>query len=602
MARFTEASKHALIEGIDAIAVVQEYLRLEKKSGRYWGLCPFHHEKTPSFTVDPDKKTYYCFGCNKGGSIVGLVMDIEKVSFPEAMETLSKLSGIPLIYESGFYGEKKELEKKTEELTELFKRVTTSFHHILMKTREGEKAKQYIMDRGIGIETIEHFCLGFAPADRYWLHKFLSEKGFSEEFLGHSGLFSRRFPKSAFFSNRLIFPIADKNGKIIAFGGRLLEGEGPKYLNSSDSELFKKGRTIFALDSALQEIRRTKEVYLTEGYMDVLALYQGGIHNAVAPLGTAFTDDQAKLLHRWAEKVCIFLDNDEAGQTAVYKTIVCCKRNKLNCVIVDIGVYFDQKTEIPKDPAEILQKFGPEALKNCVKKCIFDFDFLLSRSRAFREKSKAVAFLFPYLDALVSEVEKDECIKAISEAFELDRQSIWEDYKRTIVTKAPHEGSEHPVSTALEIIKKGKRPFRAEYELYLLGAVFVNPVFFKKFRSSILPEDLEDANARELYFILEEWFRENTALETIVSLELLDHIQDKDIRDFILRQEALGSFANPEKLINDGMKKISAKILEKHRKNLIRELRNTTEGIRRQTDLLAEKVYIDEELSKLRCQ
>ena len=590
MARFTEASKQALIEGIDAVAVVQEYLRLEKKSGRYWGLCPFHHEKTPSFTVDPDKKTYYCFGCNKGGSIVGLVMDIDKVSFPEAMETLSKFSGIPLIYESNIYGPKKELEKKNEEVAELYRRVTLSFHHILMKTKEGERAKQYIMERGIGAETIERFCLGFAPTDRYWLHRFLFEKGFSEEFLAQSSLFSRRFPKSAFFSNRLIFPIGDKNGKIIAFGGRLLEGEGPKYINSSDSELFKKGRTIFALDIALPEIRRTKEVYLAEGYIDVLALHQAGVSNAVAPLGTAFTDDQAKLINRWAEKVLIFLDNDEAGQNAVYKTILCCRRNNLNCCIVDIGAFFDKNDGIPKDPAEILQKFGSEALKKSIKKCIFDFDFLLSRSRAYREKSRAVAFLFPYLDALDSEVDKDESIKAISDAFELDRQSIWEDYKRTKTNNRE----------LTVVLKKEKSPFRTGYELHLMGAVFVNPVFFKRFRSCILPEDLEDTNARELYFILEDWYRETGSVEPIVSLELMDQIQDKDIRDFILRQEALGSFANPEKLINDGMKKITAKILEKQRKNLIRELRNTTEGIHRQTDLLAEKVYIDEELSKLR--
>ena len=600
MARFTEASKQALIEGMDAVAVVQEYLRLEKKSGRYWGLCPFHQEKTPSFTVDPEKKTYYCFGCHKGGSIVGLVMDIEKISFPEAMETLSKLSGIPLIYESGFYEQKKEQDKKTEELADLYKRVTTSFNHILMKTKEGERAKSYIMDRGIGETTIERFGLGFAPADRYWMYKFLVEKGFSEEFLANSGLFSRRYPKSAFFSNRLIFPISDKNGKIIAFGGRLLEGEGPKYINSSDSELFKKGRTIFALDIALPEIRRTKEVYLTEGYMDVLALYQAGVSNAVAPLGTAFTDDQAKLLGRWAEKVYIFLDNDDAGQNAVYKTILCCRRNKLNCLIIDIQGFFDKNESIPKDPAEILQKYGPEALKNSIKRCIFDFDFLLSRSRAFKEVSRAVAFLFPYLDVLVSEVDKEESIKAISDAFELDRQSIWEDYNRTKPARAEYKGAENTVSTALDIIRKEKRPFRAEYELYLMGAVFANPVFFKRLRSGILPEDLEDTNARELYFILEEWYRENGPFETIVSLELMDKIQDKDIRDFILRQEALGAFSNPEKLINDGMKKITSKILEKQRKNLIRELRNTTEGIHRQTDLLAEKVYIDEELSKLR--
>jgi DNA primase len=612
MARFTEASKEAVINSIDALAVVEEHLRLEKKSGRYWGLCPFHQEKTPSFTVDPEKKTYYCFGCNKGGSIVNFVMETEKMTFPEAMEAMSKRFGAPLSYESGGTFQKKDGKK--DQLAELFHRVAASFHHILLKIGEGEKAKHYLINRGIETAAIEKFNLGFAPADRLWLYRFLGEKGFSGEFLASSGLFSRQYPQVAFFSNRLIFPINDKNGRTIAFGGRSMESGGPKYINSSDSELFKKGHTLFVLDLALGAIRQTKEVYLAEGYMDVLALHQVGITNSIAPLGTAFTDEQAKLLKRWAEKVYLMLDNDEAGLNAAQKAVICCRKNDLDCAIVDISSSFKEKNEIPKDPAEILQKFGSEALKKCTKNCILDVDFMISRSRAFKESFQAVAFLFPYLDALNSEVARDSAVETIADAFRVEKRAVWEDYKRYniagSVQKAGH-GTEQTgkVAAGKPILKN----IYGGFELLLLGTVFINPGLFREFRTGFLPEDFEDSGAREMYIILEEWFRETAASGTPDhsfmpghSAELLDRIQDEKLRDFILRQEAQGAFANPAKLIADGMIRMKIKILEKKRRELTRELRKPrADGIphneiSRQADLLAEKVFIDTELTKLK--
>jgi len=602
MARFTEASKQAVIDSIDAAAVVGDYLRLERKSGRFWGLCPFHHEKTPSFTVDPDRKYYYCFGCHKGGSIVDFVMEMDKLSFPEAIEILAKRFGVSLVYEKGS-GPSEDRSGQLEALADLYRRVALSFHHILMEKPEGEAAKRYILGRGINADTIERFRLGYAPADRSWLYRFLSGKGgFSPEFLASTGLFSRKHPQTAFFSNRLMFPIGDKAGRTIAFGGRLLEGEGPKYVNSQESELFKKGRNLFALDLALPEIRRTKEVYLAEGYMDVIALHQGGIPNAVAPLGTAFTDDQAKLLHRWADKVCLMLDNDEAGQTAAVKAIFSCRKNGLDCVVVNTADFFKGKEQIPKDPAEILQKFGPESLKNSVKCCILDIDFVISRGRAFKDTSQSVAFLFPYLDALDSEVARDTSVGVIADAFGVERRAVWDDYSRT--RKPAQEKGDYAGAKP-----KAAKAFRAGDELYLLGAVFVNPGLFKVLRSALSPEDLEDPNARELFIILEDWYRQNTGglsgdtfrLEAEPGLEaggLLDMVPAGDLRDYILRQQASGAFANPEKLLSDGTARIKSKILERRRREIIRELRNSTLETAKQADLLAEKVHIDAELRK----
>jgi DNA primase len=604
MARFTEASKQAVFDKIDPVAVVEEYLRLEKKGGRYWGLCPFHHEKTPSFTVEPERKFYYCFGCGKGGSIVSFVMEMDKLSFPEAMEKLAKRFGVALVHESGGAGKTGEAEAKAEALAELYRRVSISFHHLLMKKSAGEGAKGYIMGRGIAADTIEQFRLGYAPADRSWLYGFLSGKGgFSEAFLASSGLFSKRFPKTDFFSHRLMFPIGDRNGRIIAFGGRLLDGDGPKYVNSPESEIFKKGRTLFALDLALPEIRRTKAVYLAEGYMDVIALHQGGISNAAAPLGTAFTDDQAKLLKRWADRVFLMLDNDEAGQNAAFKAVLCCRRNGLECSVINFRDYFKEKDEIPKDPAEILQKFGPEALKESVKCSIIDLDFVISRSRALKkEKSQAVAFLFPYLDALDSEVTRDASIGVIADSFGVERRAVWDDYQQ----KKGRAPGERLVASPE---KAGGRRFRAGDELYLLAGVFVNPDFFTTLRKTLSLEDLEDGNARELYIVLEEWYRRAGAFPAEDSVksganpgalaDLLEMVQEGDLRDFIIRQGASGAFENIEKFLNDGMLRVKSKVLERRRREIIRELRNPALEALRQGDLLAEKIHIDAELNGL---
>ncbi|MDR2071993.1 MAG: DNA primase [Spirochaetaceae bacterium] len=606
MARFTEASIQAVFDKIDAVAVVEDYLRLEKKSGRYWGLCPFHHEKTPSFTVEPDRKFYYCFGCHKGGSIVNFIMEMDKLSFAEAVETLAKRFGVPLVYETG--GPRDAAGGNAEALEDLYRRVSRSFHHLLVKKSEGEAAKRYILDRGIGMDTVERFCLGYAPADRSWLYGFLSGKGgFSDSFLASSGLFSRKYPKTAFFSHRLMFPIRDRNSRTLAFGGRILDGEGPKYLNSPDSEIFKKGRTLFALDMALPEIRNTQAVYLAEGYMDVLALHQGGICNAVAPLGTAFTEDQAKLLGRWTRKLYLMLDNDEAGQNAAFKAILCCRKNGIDCEVVNFREYFAKEQEIPKDPAEIFQKFGPEELKKSVKCCILDLDFIISRSRTLnnKDKSRAVTFLFPYLDALDSEINRDTSIGIIADAFGVESRAVREDYHRRGMR--PGGGNAEGGGSARS------RDFRAGDELTLVTAVFVNPVFFKTLRTGISLEDLEDPRARELFILLEEWYRKTGGgfqdgglsgasgiLNSAASGELLEMVQDKGLQEYILRQEASGAFSSIEKLLSDGITKIKSKVLERRRREIIRELRSPALETLRQGDLLAEKIHIDAELIKLK--
>jgi len=376
VSRIAQSSVQEVLNRTDAIAVVEDHLRLEKRGGRYWGRCPFHaggQEKTPSFTVDPDQKLYYCFGCRKGGGIIDFVMEMEKTSYPETIKNLARKFGVELSYEGGGDEENEswqEEQSRKEQLFELYRRTALTFSHFLREKPEGKPALDYLLSRGISAAMIEHFRLGYAPADRDWLYGFLQSKGYSPDFLDGSGLFSANYRGMAFFTNRLMFPIADRQGRVAAFGGRAMPGatqsdgkEPPKYINTREIETYKKSQVLYALDLALPEIRRSKTVYLAEGYMDVIALHQAGVTNAVAPCGTAFTDEQAKTLRHWADTAVLVFDTDEAGRQAAEKGIITCRKNGLSCSLYAP----DKSNEALKDPAEILQKFGADTLTKSMK-------------------------------------------------------------------------------------------------------------------------------------------------------------------------------------------------------------------------------------------
>jgi DNA primase len=593
-----------LNDRLDALAVVEDYVRLEKKGGRYWGLCPFHNEKTPSFTVDPDRKMYHCFGCGQGGGIINFVMEMDKLTFPEAVETLARRFGIEIVYENSVEYKREDggAAQRREEILELYRRVTVTFHHFLVKKTEGAAAFNYIVSRGIDGDMIETFRLGYTPADRHWLFGFLSKKGYSEEFLAASGLFSETRSGTSFFSGRLMFPIADRQGNTVAFGGRILGDGEPKYLNSRESELFKKRQSLFALDLALPEIRKTGEVYLAEGYMDVIALHQAGITNAVAPLGTAFTDEQAKLLRRRAERLILVFDSDEAGQAAAVKGILTARKNGLSCALVVPG---GQKGQKIKDPADILKENGPEILHKNVKCFINDFEYLVNRSRSLfnisntEGKAKAVAFLFPYLEVLDSQVARDDCIAVMAGAFGTDPAAVLDDYNRR------HSGT----ANSREEVPVREKPVRMNDELFLLTVVSLNLPLYPKYRTELKIEELEDPDARELFIALEECFiHEEGSID-----DLLSRISSVPLKNFISGRGTSEELRNnPGQLIGDGLRRIREKRLRRRLFGIVQELRGmeTKSGAAppdRQVfredsameDLLAEKMHIDAELRQL---
>ena len=646
MPYISQSSIQELTSRLDAAAVVSDYVRLESRGGRLWACCPFHNEKTASFTVNADMKTYYCFGCHKGGTVINFVMEMDKLTFPEAIEVLAKRFAVELVYEDSgggnFSAEDDAKKKAKEQLYELYRRIEGTFHHFFLKKRENEPEKLYIISRGISSTMIERFRLGYAPADRYWLHKFLVGKGYSAPFLASSGLFSSQYPEVSLFSGRLMFPIADRQGRTVAFGGRFLPGGGgdgtsegrapPKYINSPELGIYRKRETLYGLDLALPEIRRTKTVYVAEGYMDVIALHQAGITNAVAPLGTAFTDEQAKLLKRWAEKLIFFFDSDAAGQEAAVKGIFSGRKNGFSCSLVAPesreGEANAPSAAYPadtKDPADILKFFGPKTLQKRAECFITDFEYLLSRARqastkpaSLEGKARAIASVFPYLELLNSEVARESCIEAAADAFGLLPSVVADDYRRyaadlrSVEAGAAGKRPREEVSPGTSEGKTGA-PIRMNDELLMLLVVAVDYVslqkekIFPEFRKELEISDIDDPNAKELFIALEECIRyEETGLD-----ELLGRISSGDLKRIIVEKSASGEFSsNPGKLVADGIKRIRLKGLERRQDEIIiklRELKNNgpeVQGLEIHgqdvRELLAEKIRIDEELHLLK--
>jgi DNA primase len=592
MKRITSQCVQEIQARTDIVAVIQDYVPLVLKSGRYWGLCPFHNEKSPSFAVNREQNFYYCFGCHKGGSAVNFLMESEKMTFPEALEYLAQKFQIPVVYEEGGNAiQSSGEEAERESLKELYRRIATTFQYFLKESEEGKKALDYLKRRGISDETIERFQLGYAPADPFWLHRFLKKKGYSDKFLASSNLFSKKSPEYAFFHERVMFPILDPRGAVIAFGGRLLEGDGPKYLNSSESPIFHKGRNLFGYYQAFQSLKETKEAIICEGYMDVISLHQAGCTNAVASLGTAFTEMHAQLLKRSVNTLTLNFDSDSAGQEAAVKAALICEQTQLDAKVV--------KIEGGKDASEILEKEGPDSLKNSLKMAISISDYFIQRAKSVdtggvSSRGKAIQSLFPYIQAIGSEVRRKLVITQSAKEFGV----FPDDIERDLLSQKQAEPRR---ATETRNAEKKADILMPSPELFALVALAVNREMFPNARTLIGVQDVEDAEARKLYIALEESFRnEDPDFEAFLA-----RVENEAVRNLIREKSASGEYAqNGEKIVSDAVRKMRVRILEKKsdevKKAISRAAQNAEDGGAGVNDLMYEKMFIDDELLRLK--
>ncbi|MCD8127643.1 MAG: DNA primase, partial [Clostridiales bacterium] len=348
-----EAFLEELNERVDLVDVASGYTTLQKKGNRYWGCCPFHSEKTPSFSITPEKQMYYCFGCHKGGHLINFVMEAEGVGFVDAVGILAQRAGMPMPEDNGDRGE----AKKRERLLSLNKEAARYFHANLTGP-QGQQGQDYFARRGLSRRTVTNFGLGYSLPEWDGLIRAMTELGYSKLELLDAGLAVQSKKGGVYdrFRGRVVFPIIDLRGNVIGFGGRVLDDSTPKYLNSPDTVIYNKSKNLFALNLA----KKSKAGYLilTEGYMDTIALHQGGFDCAVASLGTSLTENHARLLAKYTKEVVISYDGDQAGINAAQRAI-----GLLNKTGVSVRVL---RVTGAKDPDEYIKKYGHNAFQRLI--------------------------------------------------------------------------------------------------------------------------------------------------------------------------------------------------------------------------------------------
>lgn len=492
-----------LLQNISIESYVQRYVQLKKKGNNYWALCPFHSEKSPSFSVSPEKGIFKCFGCGKGGNVITFVQEYERVDFIEALKLLSEYSGIPL-----------EGNRAKQDSGKTHKDYLLSINQTVQEIFAAEishpAATSYLKERKIREDSVKHFGLGYSPPEFRFLEKRLerklgknsgkSESDSLENALHELGLIGRGNDHSTYnrYQDRLIFPIIDVKGKCIAFGGRILENRDntAKYINSPESVLFYKKNSLYNINHAKEAIRKAQQVVVVEGYLDVIGLYQVGIENAVAPLGTAFTGDQARMLKRYTDKVIFFFDNDEAGIEASFKAMGIARTAKLDARAVIQNAAkdpFDLSLQLNQvDLLTLLDTARPELA--FVLWYFFSHKFSLN---SITEKRTAIEKFFEHTNNLEQDWEKEDYIKSASLVLHIDPEALKSDFRKFGKT-----GSLRPVYLKEETPVNEKVP---GIEKEILSLLLKFPGFWQK--EDLLAEMLWSRSHKNI-FLLYTFFRD----------------------------------------------------------------------------------------------
>lgn len=413
-----------LIEDIrmknDILDVVSGYVKLQKKGSSYFGLCPFHNEKSPSFSVTPSKQMYYCFGCGAGGNVYTFVMQYENYDFVEAVKMLAERAGVELPEENND-AENKRASDLRKTLLEINKKAAY-FYCYKLRQPDGKTGYQYLTGRKLSEETIKKFGLGYAGKYRDELYRYLKNEGYNDAILRESGLITFDEARGVYdkFFNRVMFPIMDVNSRVIGFGGRVM-GEGePKYLNSPETKVFEKSRNLYGLNIA--RTSRKSYMIICEGYMDVISLHQAGFQNAVASLGTAFTSGHASLLKRYTEEVMLSYDSDGAGIKAALRAIPICKSAGLRVKIINMQPY--------KDPDEFIKNLGREAYEERIQNAQNAFFFeisVLEEQYDLKDPESKTLFINEIAKKLLNfeeKIERSNYLEAVAEKYHIGFENL----------------------------------------------------------------------------------------------------------------------------------------------------------------------------------
>lgn len=431
MTKFPEEFVDQLRDSMNIVDFIGQYVQLRKSGRSFMGLCPFHSEKTPSFSVLEEKQIFHCFGCGEGGNLFSFVMKVEGLSFPEAVYFLADRAGLIIPQENMEVDAETEQQKTKRTMYEAYELLTKLYHHLLFQTDYGEKAREYLKERGINQEVAEQFQVGYAPDSWDFVTQFLYKRKYDLTIMQRAGILGKReYDQKPFdlFRDRLIFPITDTQGKPIAFGGRII-GEGqPKYLNSSEHPLFNKSNTLFNFHRARKEIRKKRQAILFEGYMDVISAWQAGIHNGVASLGTSFTETQATILKRNTDQVLICYDSDRAGIEAAMKAAEILVEANCQVKIVSLGEGLD--------PDDFIRRYGSASFQHKLDDALsitsFKMDYLRKHFDISDEnqRMKFIHSILEQISLLSNAVERDHYLRVLAEEFNYSLDALKQEQRK----------------------------------------------------------------------------------------------------------------------------------------------------------------------------
>ncbi|HHU33094.1 MAG: DNA primase [Zhaonellaceae bacterium] len=554
---------------LDIVDIIGEAVVLKQKGRNFVGLCPFHSEKTPSFTVNPEKQIFYCFGCGEGGDVISFLMKHDHLDFPEAIKILAQKAGIEIETKSPASPRKNQKFARLYEIN----RLAAYYFYRNLRNEQSKPAIDYLLKRDVNADMCKAFAIGYSLDSWDALLSFFKSRGIRPEEAVQAGLAIAKENGSGYFDRfrkRLMFPILDVRGRVIGFGGRAIDGEEPKYLNSPETEVFQKKLNLYGLKQAIPQIRRTGQALIMEGYMDVIAAHQFGHTNAVASLGTAFTPEQARLLCRYAKEVVLAYDSDEAGRQATLRGL-------------DIFENLDLKVRVlsmptGKDPDDFLRTEGSEAFGQLIVKALSAFEYRLKLAvenhniQTVQGKIEATKEVLPALARIKSPVEHQEYVKLVARKLQIDEDAIYQELKesgklRKVVDLGDKkgnfrhniEGSHLDLKSKLEKLEHNLLKLVVEHpEIVLLIEKEIDYTFF------IDPKVPSILQAIKQVLLAEG--------DTFDVMKILGSLQEEEERQLLLRVSALEPLPYSDRIVEDLINSFKMLGLRRQEKRLRRQI------------------------------
>ena len=567
MLRYSEEIIEEVRQNNDVVDIISQYVHLTRKGRNYFGLCPFHNEKSPSFSVSPDRQIFHCFGCGVGGNVYTFLMKIEGITFKEALESLAERANIQLPkLESSADSAKEELKAKVYKVNEF----TAEFYHQNLYRPTAKIAQEYVKKRKFNNETLQAYKIGFSGKFDE-LYRALKQQGFGEKEILESGLVNKNDNGTYIdrYRNRLMFPICDVRGKVIAFGGRVLDDSKPKYINSPENIVYNKGRHLFGLNVAKKDSK--KRILIVEGYMDVISLHQRGITNVVGALGTALTEQQGWLLRKTTEQVVLGFDADEAGQTAVVRSMKILQNMGCDMRVLQI--------EGAKDPDEYIIKFGEGRFKLAVENAISVVEFEVKNLKKGLnlentvDKIKFLNEISKILSKVQNTIEREIYIEKIAKGYNISKEAIYAEVNKLIYSQSKEdkvlESKEiRKIKPEEKIQDEVDEDLKRREDTIIALLLDANKETFQKIKEKIQPADfkyeLNKIIAEELYKELEKPENNINKLIDTFDEKVQNHITSVMATDYEIE--------DTEKAVDDIIAKYIREKLDNKKKNILKQL------------------------------